>query len=233
MLVGAAVGVGVYTFGYTRGYSYLSSDPEACANCHIMDEHFSAWLKSSHARAATCNDCHMPYLRVGTEKVSDHWVRSPVLNVDNACQTCHRWTEEELKHRVYAIQDRTYQLRNIAIAAVLELTCGIADELAAGGVELERLGTARTYQRRAQFMTDFIAAENSTGFHADQEAPRVLGLAINYARLGQAALYAGALPEVPPPLLPPPPQTVVPPEQVRGQLLETTSTQIGSENTGG
>jgi cytochrome c nitrite reductase small subunit len=61
VLAGMAVGLGVFTFGYARGYSYLTSDPTACANCHIMGEHFGAWMKGSHHAVATCNDCHTPH----------------------------------------------------------------------------------------------------------------------------------------------------------------------------
>lgn len=64
-LVGVAVGLGVFTFGYARGASYLSHDPAACANCHIMREHFAAWMKGSHHSVATCNDCHTPPDLVG------------------------------------------------------------------------------------------------------------------------------------------------------------------------
>jgi cytochrome c nitrite reductase small subunit len=59
-LIGAAVGLGGFTFVYARGASYLTSDPAACANCHIMREHFDAWAKSSHHAVAVCNDCHAP-----------------------------------------------------------------------------------------------------------------------------------------------------------------------------
>ena len=58
--VGLAVGIGGYTFIYAKGYSYLTNDPAACANCHIMTEHYSGWLKSSHRAVAVCNDCHTP-----------------------------------------------------------------------------------------------------------------------------------------------------------------------------
>lgn len=58
--IGAAIGLGVFTFVYARGTSYLGSDPAACANCHIMQEHYAAWQKSSHHTAAGCNDCHAP-----------------------------------------------------------------------------------------------------------------------------------------------------------------------------
>ncbi len=54
----SAAGVGAYTFSYARGGSYLSDDPAACANCHVMDDHYSAWLKGSHHAVAGCNDCH-------------------------------------------------------------------------------------------------------------------------------------------------------------------------------
>lgn len=60
VVAGVAVGVGTYTFAYARGGSYLTNDPAACANCHVMGEHYSAWLKSSHRSVATCNDCHTP-----------------------------------------------------------------------------------------------------------------------------------------------------------------------------
>jgi len=181
---------------------------------------FEMYMQGVHARSGvTCSDCHMPYMRVGAMKVSDHWVRSPVLNVSNACQTCHRWSEEELRSRVHTIQDRTYQMRNVAIDAVLQLARGIGQKVEAGG-EAQRIETARLYQRRAQFLTDIVEAENSMGFHADQEALRVLGLAINYARLGQAALYADELPPTDPPLLPAPPQTVVPGQERRGSIFQ-------------
>ena len=63
--MGTALGVGAYTFVYARGGSYLSNDAAACANCHVMQGHFDAWLKSSHHAVATCNDCHTPPNFVG------------------------------------------------------------------------------------------------------------------------------------------------------------------------
>jgi cytochrome c nitrite reductase small subunit len=63
--VGLAIGLGLFTFVYARGASYLTNDPEACGNCHIMREHLSAWVKSSHRAVATCNDCHTPHNLIG------------------------------------------------------------------------------------------------------------------------------------------------------------------------
>jgi cytochrome c nitrite reductase small subunit len=59
-IIGLAIGIGAYTFIYAKGGSYLTNDPAACANCHIMEEHYEGWIKSSHRSVATCNDCHTP-----------------------------------------------------------------------------------------------------------------------------------------------------------------------------
>lgn len=60
-VLGAAFGIAGYTFIYAKGASYLTNDPSACANCHIMQDHFDAWIKSSHRAVAVCNDCHAPH----------------------------------------------------------------------------------------------------------------------------------------------------------------------------
>ncbi len=57
---GVALGLGVFTFGYAQGASYLTNNPASCANCHVMNEQYDGWLKSSHHSVATCNDCHTP-----------------------------------------------------------------------------------------------------------------------------------------------------------------------------
>ena len=62
---GLVAGLGAFTFVYARGYSYLTNDPGACANCHVMQEHFDAWNKSTHRAVATCNDCHTPHDLLG------------------------------------------------------------------------------------------------------------------------------------------------------------------------
>jgi nitrite reductase (cytochrome c-552) len=149
---------------------------------------FEMWNQGVHARSGVgCADCHMPYQRVGAAKVSDHHVQSPVLNINRACQTCHRWSEDELRTRVFTIQDRTFQVRNVAMDALVALIGDIKNARTAGASDAD-LEAARRHQRRAQFLLDFIEAENSMGFHADQEAVRVLALSLDETRRGQAAL---------------------------------------------
>ncbi len=155
---------------------------------------FELFNQGVHARSGVaCADCHMPFVRQGAQKVSDHWVRSPLLNLSNACMTCHMWPEEELLERVHTIQDRTYEMRNRAIDAVLQLTRQIGAVAERDSTDA-RLTAARDYQRRAQFYTDFVEAENSMGFHADQEAVRILGKAIDFARMGQVTILGGEVP---------------------------------------
>ncbi len=113
--IGIFVGVGLYTFVYAKGYSYLSDDPAACANCHIMEEQYSGWLKSSHHSVATCNDCHTPHEFVGkyyTKATNGFWhsfyfttggfhepIRITERNAsvtEEACRTCHSTITEAI-----------------------------------------------------------------------------------------------------------------------------------------
>ena len=151
---------------------------------------FEMWNQGIHARSGVaCADCHMPYTRVGAMKISDHHVRSPVLNLNNACQTCHHWPEEELKSRIELIQGRTLEMRNIAMDALIDLIGQIERARAAGATDVQ-LEQARGFQRKAQFLLDFIESENSSGFHAPQEAARILVQSVDYSRRGQSALAA-------------------------------------------
>jgi nitrite reductase (cytochrome c-552) len=149
---------------------------------------FEMWNQGIHARSGVaCADCHMPYTRVGALKISDHHVRSPLLNVSHACQTCHRWPESELKARAEANQERVFGMRNEALDALVALI-GEIKAAREQNAPPDRIEAAQKLQRRAQFFLDFVEAENSVGFHAPQEALRILGQSINLARQGQLAL---------------------------------------------
>lgn len=149
---------------------------------------FEMWSQGIHARSGVaCVDCHMPYKREGAMKVSDHWVRSPLLNINAACQTCHKWPEEELKARAEQIQARTYQMRNLAMDALMDLIADIKKAREQSATD-EQLQAARAFQKRAQFYLDFVEAENSSGFHAPQEAARILSQSIDFSRKGQNSL---------------------------------------------
>lgn len=107
-LIGLAAGLGAYTFVYAKGYSYLTNDPAACANCHVMNDYYSGWLKGPHRAVAACNDCHTPHTPVGkymTKASNGFWhsfyfttghypdnleIKPRNLRVtEGACRSCH------------------------------------------------------------------------------------------------------------------------------------------------
>jgi nitrite reductase (cytochrome c-552) len=148
---------------------------------------FETWSQGVHARAGvSCADCHMPYTRSGALKISDHHIRSPLLMINRSCQSCHPSPEQELLARVYTIQDRTGALMDRSGAAMIDMLDAVKAAKAAGATE-EALAPVYALQRKAQFRLDFVNAENSMGFHADQETARVLGESIDYFRQAQIA----------------------------------------------
>jgi nitrite reductase (cytochrome c-552) len=152
---------------------------------------YELFQQGVHARAGVaCADCHMPMKREGGMKISDHHVRSPLLSVNRSCQTCHRATEEELIARVEQIQDRHHEMVGRALDAVMALIDDLGRVNATEG-ETDRVRQARQYHRMASWYVDFVEAENSAGFHAPQEAARLLSMAIDYARQGQLVLAGG------------------------------------------
>ncbi len=109
VLTGVPLGLGGFTFYYAEGLSYLSNDPKACINCHIMKSQYDNWLRSSHKSIATCNDCHTPAGFIGkyTSKASNGFWHSWAFTtgkyndpieikphnrriVETSCRHCHK-----------------------------------------------------------------------------------------------------------------------------------------------
>lgn len=155
----------------------------------IQHPEFELWSSGIHARSGvTCADCHMPYVRTGSVKMTDHWIRTPLANPTNACGTCHPRSEEEMRGRVLEIQDRTYELLTRAEAALVAAQDAIVLAMAKG-VPDDKLAEARRLHRRAFIRWDFVSAENSMGFHSPQESARLLGDAIDFARQAELSAY--------------------------------------------
>jgi nitrite reductase (cytochrome c-552) len=153
---------------------------------------FEMYSSGIHARSAVaCADCHMPYVREGAIKVSDHWLRSPLTDVNRACQTCHRLNEKDLIARVELIQDRTFALKQSAEKALVDAIDAIAAADKVGASE-ESLKQARHLYRRASMRWDFASSENSMGFHSPQEAARIYAGAIDYGRQAQVEALRAA-----------------------------------------
>jgi nitrite reductase (cytochrome c-552) len=143
-----------------------------------------------------CADCHMPYVKVGTYKVSDHRVMSPLKNDLKACVQCHAESPEWLRQQVFNIQDRTASMLNRAgyetatVAKLFEM----ANKAQTAGKTIDKAAydKARDFYEEAFYRVVFIGAENSMGFHNPPEALRVLGDATAFASRAEA-LLRGAL----------------------------------------
>lgn len=157
---------------------------------HPEFETFSSSLH--YASGVACADCHMPYTREGGVKISDHWIRSPVTNVNNACQTCHKIPEADLVDRIENIQRKTKEMITLTEAAISDAIDAIVEARAAGATEAS-LAEAHGLHRSAQMRWDFVDAENSMGFHSPQETARILTHAVDLARQAQMAARSAML----------------------------------------
>ncbi len=152
---------------------------------------FELFLNSTHAAAGlACADCHMPYMTAGTQKYTSHWWTSPLKHMDESCLTCHRESKEELTARVRYTQDRTWELQDIAGKTIEQAIREIDSANKVEGHNEEILAEAKALHRQAQFYWDWIAAENSRGFHNPQDAMNTLGKAIDLAHQASAKAKA-------------------------------------------
>ncbi len=153
----------------------------------VQHPEFELWSQGIHAQSGvSCADCHMPYERVGAMKLSSHDVTSPLDRINSACQTCHPSDDAALRARVETTQRKTTALLERTAVAMTDMLDAIVEAKAAGTGEAE-LEPVLALQRKAMWRLDYISSENSKGFHADQEAARVLGESIDYSRQAQAA----------------------------------------------
>jgi nitrite reductase (cytochrome c-552) len=173
---------------YTEaGFKDFANAETGAPMIKIQHPEYEMYSSGLHAKSGvSCSDCHMPYMREGSVKVSDHWLRSPLQNINNACMTCHKGDEAMLKDRVVTIQERTAVLLRQTEAALTDAMDAIK-AAKAGGATDEQMKEAYQLIRKAQMRWDFVFSENSTGFHSPQESARVLADSVNFARQAQIA----------------------------------------------
>jgi formate-dependent nitrite reductase cytochrome c552 subunit len=175
----AGQGAGRGPGGPPHHWTHTETGAEVIEARHPQYEMYSQGI---HARAgAACTDCHMPAYRRGPARLTDHNARSPLDNLQRACLPCHRSTAEEMRARVDAIQQRTASLLSRGEDALIEAIDAIETAQASGA----HPDAALKLQTQAQWRLEFVAADRSKGFHAPQEAARLLAEAIDYARQAQ------------------------------------------------
>ena len=131
-------------------------------------------------RGVSCADCHMPYKSEGGVKFTDHHIQSPLNNVENSCQVCHREKTEKLIQNVYERQDKILELKKIAEKTLAAAHIEAKTAWDNGATEAE-MKQALQLIRHAQWRWDWVAASNGLGFHSPVEAMRVLGTSIQRA----------------------------------------------------
>ena len=145
---------------------------------------YELYMTGIHAqRGVSCADCHMPYKVEGGRKFTDHHIQSPLNNIANSCQVCHRESEAQLISDVYARQDRVLEIRRLAEKTIAAAHLEAKAAWDAGATE-EEMKPILKLIRNAQWRWDWVAAANGVGFHAPVEALRVLGTAVS---LGERA----------------------------------------------
>jgi nitrite reductase (cytochrome c-552) len=139
---------------------------------------FELFMTGIHAvRGVSCSDCHMPYKSEGGVKFTDHHIQSPLNNVANTCQVCHREETDRLMQDVYDRQDKIEELRRIAEKSLAAVHIEAKTAWDNGATE-EQMKPILKLIRHAQWRWDWVAAANALGFHAPVEALRVLGTSI-------------------------------------------------------
>lgn len=142
---------------------------------------FENWVTSVHHDAGvTCVDCHMPYMRKDGQKYTSHWMTNPLKTPEESCRKCHDEKAQTLIDRVKYINDNTFKVQRLAGQACARAHEAIAAAMAAGVPE-EQLAQARLALREGQWYWDWVAAENSYGFHNTEVAIKTLALSIDRA----------------------------------------------------
>jgi|CXWL01.1.fsa_nt_gi nitrite reductase (cytochrome c-552) len=166
-----------------KDWAYPDTESPMLKAQHPEYEFFTAG--STHYEAGvSCADCHMPYVRDGASKYSSHDVHSPLLNPEQACGQCHTDTDYVI-NRVADIQKQVAETKLNTEDAIIDAMNAIKAAVAAGNADATLLDEARKLHREAQFMWDFISAENSTGFHNPEYALEVLAKSADLARQAQ------------------------------------------------
>lgn len=142
---------------------------------------YELWRTGIHAnRGVSCADCHMPYRSEGGVKFTDHKIQSPLNNIANSCQVCHRESEETLRQNVFERQDKVYEVRIQAENALVRAHVEAKAAWDAGATE-EEMKSVLQFIRHAQWRWDYATASHGAAFHAPVEVLRILGSSIEKA----------------------------------------------------
>ncbi len=149
---------------------------------------YELFLLGPHAqRGLACADCHMPYVAEGGIKYSNHQIMSPLKNISNTCQVCHRDSEDKLRSYVYQYQDKALEIRD-RVEAELSKAHIMAKAAWDNGASEAEMAPVLKLLRQAQWRWDFSVASHGASFHAPVETQRILAHSLDKSLLAQLAV---------------------------------------------
>ena len=172
-----------------KPFTDFTSSLTGAAVLKAQHPEFECWSEGVHAaNGVTCADCHMAYTRVGSQKVSNHDVASPMNDIAGTCGTCHTASETVMRNQVLTIQSRYIASRDQALDALTQFIAAIKAAKDSGTVPQAQIDAALQYQNKASFYVDYGYSENSFGFHAPDYFQRIFMESIDASRQGQLVL---------------------------------------------
>jgi len=149
---------------------------------------YEIFLTGIHAdRGVACADCHMPYIKEGGQKFTSHRITSPLANISNTCQVCHRESEESLRENVYERQEKIKTLRDMAETELVRAHVEAKAAWDAGATEKE-MEPVLVHIRNAQWFWDYPVASHGAAFHSPLEVARLLGNSLNETQSARVVL---------------------------------------------
>lgn len=171
--------------GFTQDWKHPDSQAAMLKTQHPDYETFAT---GTHAKAGvSCADCHMPYMRSDGQKYTSHWITSPLKTLDASCSSCHSQGTEWLQERVKTQQDETFQILHTAGTVIAKAHLAIKKASETPNADQEELAKARELVRKGQWYWDFVAAENSMGFHNPDQSLNTAAQALD---MGYQAIEA-------------------------------------------
>ncbi len=178
----------MYAYYEEKGFSDWTHKLSRAPMLKAQHPDYELYMTGTHAqRGVACADCHMPYKVEGSVKFSDHHIQSPLNNIANSCQVCHRISEEEIRKSVYDRQDRVLEIRRLTEKSIAAAHIEAFNAWETGATEQEMAPILKLI-REAQWRWDWVAAANAVGFHSPVEALRVLGTSIQKAEQARGML---------------------------------------------
>jgi nitrite reductase (cytochrome c-552) len=149
---------------------------------------YEVYMTGIHAeRGVSCADCHMPYISEGGQKYTDHHIQSPLNNVANSCQVCHRQETATLLKNVFDRQDKIIENRDHLEELIVRAHVEAKKAWDLGATE-EQMKPILMDIRHAQWRWDYAAASHGGSFHSPVETGRVISTGISVAQEGRIKL---------------------------------------------